>query len=41
MSSVSGVQAVVDYAGDRGFSAAALSDVTYPGETLTVLRLWR
>jgi len=33
--------AVVEYAGDRGFSAAALEDASFPGETLTVLKFWR
>lgn len=32
---------VVEYAGERGFSAAAVEDATFPGETLTVLKLWR
>ena len=41
VSTVSGVEEIVEYAGGRGFSAAALTDVAYPGETLTVLRLWR
>lgn len=34
-------EAVVEYAGEQGFSAAAVADATFPGETLTVLRLWR
>lgn len=34
-------EAVVGYAGERGFSATASEEATYPGETLTVLRLWR
>ena len=40
-STYTGVDDVVEYAGQRGFSVAAESDVTFPGETLTVLRLWR
>lgn len=34
-------EAVVEYAGEQGFSAAAVADATFPGETLTVIRLWR
>lgn len=41
VSTYTGVDEVVEHAGDRGFSAAALEDVAFPGETLTVLRLWR
>lgn len=41
VSTYTGVEAVVAYAGERGFSAAAVEDATFPGETLTVLRLWR
>jgi release factor glutamine methyltransferase len=41
VSTYTGVEAVVAYAGERGFHAAALEDATFPGETLTVLRLWR
>lgn len=40
VSTYTGVDDVVEYAGDRGFSAAAAVDATFPGETLTVLRLW-
>ena len=40
VSTFSDVDAVVEYAGRRGFSAAALADAAYPGETLTILRLW-
>ena len=40
VSTYADVDAVVEYAGRRGFSAAALEDATYPGETLTILRLW-
>lgn len=39
-STYTGVDAVVEFAGERGFNAAALEDATFPGETLTVLRLW-
>lgn len=41
VSTLADVDAVVEYAGGRGFNAAAEEDVAYPGETLTVLRLWR
>lgn len=41
VSTYTGVDEVVEYAAGLGFSAAALEDATYPGETLTVLRLWR
>ena len=41
VSTYTGVEEVVEYAGGRGFSAAADEDVSFPGETLTVLRLWR
>lgn len=41
VSSLTGVEAVVERAADRGFSAAALEDASFPGETLTVLKLWR
>jgi len=41
VSTLTGVDEVVEYAGDRGFSAAAEEDAAFPGETLTVLRLWR
>lgn len=41
VSTFTDVDAVVGYAGERGFSAAALADATFPGETLTVLRLWQ
>ena len=40
VSTLTGVDAVVEYAGERGFSAAAEEDASFPGETLTVLRLW-
>lgn len=40
-STLADVDAVVEYAGGRGFNAAAEADVAYPGETLTVLRLWK
>lgn len=41
VSTVTGVDEVVEYAAERGFSAAAREDAPFPGETLTVLRLWR
>ena len=41
VSTMSGVDEVVEYAADRGFSAAALRDESFPFETLTVLRLFR
>lgn len=41
VSSLTGVDAVVERAADRGFSAAALLDASFPGETLTVLKLVR
>lgn len=34
-------ESVVAYAGDQGFSGAAIEDATFPGETLTVIKLWR
>lgn len=40
-STVSDVEAVARYAGRRGFGSVALRDVTYPGETLTILKLVR
>lgn len=39
VSTATGVDEVVEYAGRRGFSAAAVEDVPFPGETLTVLKL--
>lgn len=41
VSTMSGVDEVVEYAGDRGFSAVALRDESFPFETLTILRLFR
>lgn len=41
VSSLTGVEAVVDDAAAHGFSAVALADATFPGETLTVLKLVR
>lgn len=41
VSTYTGVEAVVEYAGGLGFSAAAIADASFPGETLTVLKLWR
>jgi len=39
VSSLTGVDEVVAYAGDRGFSAVAVADESFPYETLTVLKL--
>ncbi|GAA0308005.1 HemK2/MTQ2 family protein methyltransferase [Halarchaeum salinum] len=41
VSTLTGVDDVVDYAGERGFSAVALADHSFPFETLTVLKLVR
>lgn len=41
VSTYTGVEAVIDYAGDRGFSSVALDDAAFPGETLTALKLIR
>lgn len=41
VSSLTGVDAIVERAADAGFSAVALADATFPGETLTVLKLVR
>lgn len=41
VSSLSGVDTVVETAADAGFSAAALADAPFAGETLTVLKLVR
>ncbi len=41
VSTLTGVEEVVAYAGDRGFSAVALRDESFPFETLTVLKLVR
>ncbi|QLC34551.1 methyltransferase domain-containing protein [Halarchaeum sp. CBA1220] len=41
VSTLTGVDEVVEYAGERGFSAAALADESFPFETLTVLKLVR
>lgn len=41
VSSLTGVEAVVEHAAAQGFSAIALADAAYPGETLTVLKLVR
>lgn len=41
VSTLAGVDEVVEYAGRRGFSAVALRDESYPFETLTVLKLVR
>lgn len=41
VSSYTGVDAVVEFAAVRGFSAVALADASFPGETLTVLKLVR
>jgi len=39
VSTLTGVEEVVEYAGDAGFSAAAIREESYPFETLTVLKL--
>lgn len=41
VSSLTGVDDIVEQAADRGFSAVALLDASFPGETLTVLKLVR
>ncbi|MFB6079376.1 MAG: HemK2/MTQ2 family protein methyltransferase [Halarchaeum sp.] len=41
VSTLTGVDEVVAYAGERGFSAVALADESFPFETLTVLKLVR
>lgn len=41
VSTVTNVEAVVGAAAERGFSAVAVSDAAFPGETLTVLKLVR
>lgn len=41
VSSLTGVDAVVERAAEEGFSAVALTDASFPGETLTVLKLVR
>jgi release factor glutamine methyltransferase len=40
VSTLTGVDEVVEYAGERGFSAAAVREESYPFETLSVLKLW-
>ena len=40
VSTLTGVDEVVEYAGERGFSAAAVREESYSFETLTVLKLW-
>jgi release factor glutamine methyltransferase len=39
VSTYAGVEEVAAHAGDRGFHSVALADVSFPGETLTVLKL--
>jgi len=41
VSTLTGVEEVTTYAGERGFSAVALADHAFPFETLTVLKLVR
>ncbi|WP_126661416.1 HemK2/MTQ2 family protein methyltransferase [Haloterrigena salifodinae] len=41
VSSLTGVDEVVEAAGEHGFSAAAVADESFPFETLTVLELFR
>ncbi|MFP9193417.1 HemK2/MTQ2 family protein methyltransferase [Natronosalvus vescus] len=40
VSSLTGVEAVVERAGECGFSAVAVADESFPYETLTVLEMW-
>jgi release factor glutamine methyltransferase len=40
VSTLTGVEEVVEYAGERGFSAAAVREESYSFETLSVLKLW-
>lgn len=39
VSSLTGVDAVVEFAGERGFSVVAVAEASYPFETLSVLQL--
>jgi release factor glutamine methyltransferase len=39
VSTYAGVEEVAAHASDRGFHSVALADVSFPGETLTVLKL--
>ena len=41
VSTLTGVEEVVEYAGEQGFSAAAVREESFPFETLTVLKLRR
>lgn len=41
VSSLTGVDSVVETAAANGFSAAAIGEESFPFETLTVLKLWR
>lgn len=41
VSTLTGIEAVVEAAGESGFHAAAVADASFAGETLTVLRLFR
>ncbi len=41
VSSLTGVDAVVEHAGEQGFSAVAVAEESFPFETLTVLKLFR
>ncbi|MCU4754467.1 class I SAM-dependent methyltransferase [Halobacteria archaeon AArc-curdl1] len=41
VSSLTGVDAVVETAGEAGFSAAAVADESFPFETLTILELYQ
>lgn len=41
VSTLTGVDEVAAYAGERGFHAVALADANFPGETLTALKLVR
>lgn len=39
VSTVTGIDSVVEYAGNRGFSATVIDEASYPGEALVVLKL--
>ncbi|MFB6071670.1 MAG: HemK2/MTQ2 family protein methyltransferase [Halobacterium sp.] len=41
VSTLTGVDEVVAYASERGFSAAAVREESFPFETLSVLKLWK
>ncbi|MFC3476845.1 HemK2/MTQ2 family protein methyltransferase [Halobacterium litoreum] len=41
VSTLTGVDEVIEYAGERGFSAVAVREESFPFETLSVLKLWK